>query len=161
MKLIFVHHALRDRGNPPSQDDDIKELGERDAKIVAEMLLDAQNKGQNIVAIYSSPFYRCMKTAKIVNEHIKLPIFEEKRFNEARSVPGETWIDMQQRMRDALYDIVSKHKEEESVVCVTSGANIVAFISLAYKLPPDESVPFIGVPSCSPLVFDIKKENFV
>lgn len=64
MKIIYVHHAHRKMGNPPSQDDDITELGKQDAKLVGELLVLAREKGTNIKAIYTSPFKRCIKTAK-------------------------------------------------------------------------------------------------
>ena len=63
MELIFVHHAMRKFGNPRSQEDDITELGEKDAKVVAELFAVANKK--NIKAIYTSPFKRCLKTAQI------------------------------------------------------------------------------------------------
>ena len=38
MRIIYVHHALRQKGNPPSQDDKIQPLGLKDAEIVAELM---------------------------------------------------------------------------------------------------------------------------
>lgn len=38
MKIIYVHHALREKGNPPTQNDNIHPLGYKDAEIVAELL---------------------------------------------------------------------------------------------------------------------------
>ena len=37
MKIFYVHHALRDMGNPPTQEDGLKELGIKDANIVADI----------------------------------------------------------------------------------------------------------------------------
>ena len=161
MKFVFVHHAHRAKGNPKSQDDDITLLGEQDAKVVAMLFAEGQEKGANIQAIFTSPFKRCMKTAKIINEKINVPICEEPRFNEVRSVPGETWIEFQNRMRSAIYDLVCKYDDEDMVVCVTSGANVIAFMQLVFKLKPSEDAPFVQIPSCSPLIFEITKENFV
>ena len=45
MKIIYVHHAHRKMGNPPSQDDDITKLGKQDAKLVGELLVLAREKG--------------------------------------------------------------------------------------------------------------------
>jgi len=161
MKIIYVHHAMRDKGCPPSQQDGITNLGRQDAKIVSEILLDAKNRGMNIKGIYSSEFYRCMETARLINEHINVEIYNEPRFNEYRSVPNETWTALQNRIRNALHDIINKYEKDDAVICVTSGVNVVAFTSLAYKLKPSEDAPFIGIPSCSPLVFDIAEKNFV
>ena len=81
MKIFYVHHALRAKGNPPSQDDGLKELGVQDAKIVAQIFEDYKQY-LNIKAIYTSPYFRCKKTAEIINEKLNVPIFYEPRFNE-------------------------------------------------------------------------------
>ena len=160
MKIIYVHHAMRDKGNPPSQLDDITNLGEQDAKINAEIFEFAKQNNLNIKAIYTSPFLRCKKTAEIINDKIQVPIFEEKRFNEFGSEEGESWIDLQTRVRLAIKDIVQQYKNDDAVICVTSGVNVASFISLAYKLQPSSNAPFVGVISCSPLIFEITNENF-
>lgn len=161
MRIVYVHHALRDMGNPPSQDDDLKELGRQDARIVAKILEECKNNGWKISSIYSSPFYRCMETSRIINETLNVDIIQEPRFNEFKSVENENWVGLQNRVRQALFDIVNTHQDNETVICVTSGVNVGAFISLAYKLKPSKKTPFIGVPSCSPLIFDITKDNFI
>lgn len=158
MKIIFIHHAHRKQNH--RQDDDITELGERDAKLTAELLEVAQQKGQNIVAIYTSPFFRCDKTAKLINTKINLPIFYDERLNEYKSIPNENWLDLQNRVRDCIKDIVDKYSENDCVICVTSGHNVAVFINLAYGLKPSANTPLIGVPSCSPLIFDIDKSKF-
>lgn len=170
MKIIYVHHALREKGNPPSQNDNIQPLGEKDAEIVAELLKIMPEK-YNVKAIFTSPYYRCAKTAKIINRHIQVPIFEEPRFNEFNNVfnvvegkksttKTETWLECQLRIREAIKDIVNKYEDEGAVVCVTSGVNITAFISLAFKIKPSEDLPFPMIPSCSPIGFDIDKSCF-
>ena len=160
MKLIYIHHAHRNKGNPPTQEDDITKLGVKDAKIVAKFLRVLNKRGVRIKAIYSSPFKRCIKTAKIINKKLKVEIIEEKRFNEAGSVPSESWLDVQKRTRKALYDIVCKYKDDDAVVCVTSGVNVIAFIFLVCNLLPSDKAPYIGIPSCSPMIFNITKEDF-
>ena len=170
MRIIYVHHALRKMGNPPSQDDNIELLGEKDAEIVAELLKILSTKA-NFKAIYTSPFYRCAKTAEIINKYTQVPVFEEPRFNEFKSVfqaieggksvtKTESWLDCQMRIREAIKDIVNKYDEKDTVVCVTSGVNITAFISLAFKIKPSNDLPFPMVPSCSPIGFDIDKSCF-
>ena len=172
MRIVYVHHALRQTGNPPSQDDGLKPLGIKDAEVVAEILEDMK-KYYNFKAIYTSPYYRCAKTAEIINKQINVPIFEEPRFNEYNSVKqamkygkydsvGESWLDCQLRIREAIKDIVEKYDNDkkDAVICVTSGVNITAFISLAFKIKPSETLPFPGVPGCSPIAFEIDKTCF-
>ena len=170
MKIIYVHHGLRDRGNPPSDNDGLLDLGKKDAENVAEFLLIAKNKGQNIRAIYTSPYFRCKKTAEIINEKLNVPVFDEPRFNEFNDVyayikgdakdKGERWKGLQESIIDAIKEIVNKYDEDKNdcVICVTSGVNVTAFIDLAYGLEPSEKRPFPMVPSCSPIGFEITKE---
>ena len=170
MKIIYVHHALREKGNPPSQDDKIQPLGIKDAEIVAELFKILSEK-TNLRAIYTSPYYRCAKTAEIINKHTQVPVYNEPRFNEFNNVfeliegdktiiKTETWLDCQLRIRDAIKDIVDKYDDNDTVICVTSGVNITAFIGLAYKIPASENLPFPEVPSCSPIGFEIDKSCF-
>ena len=85
MKIIYVHHALRQRGNPPSQDDKIHDIGIKDAETTAELIKMLAEKN-NLKAIYTSPYYRCAKTAEIINKYVQVPIYEEPRFNEFNNV---------------------------------------------------------------------------
>ena len=85
MKIIYVHHALREKGNPPSQDDKIQPLGIKDAEIVAELFKILSEK-TNLRAIYTSPYYRCAKTAEIINKHTQVPVYNEPRFNEFNNI---------------------------------------------------------------------------
>jgi len=170
MKIFYVHHALRAKGNPPSQDDGLKELGVQDAKIVAQIFEDYKQY-LNIKAIYTSPYFRCKKTAEIINEKLNVPVVEEPRFNEFVGVFSlvkgekevevvETWGDCQKRIQEAIKEIVNKHEENknDAVICVTSGVNITGFINLVYGLNASNDKPFPMVPSCSPIGFDITKE---
>lgn len=172
MKIIYVHHALRNVGNPPSQEDGILPLGLKDAEITAEILKTMSDKSKSeFKAIYTSPYFRCKKTAGIINTHINLPIFEDPRFNEFNKVfdviegnktitKTETWSECQMRIREAIKDIVFNYDDNDTVICVTSGVNITAFIGLAYKIPISENMPFPWVPSCSPICFEIDKNCF-
>ena len=172
MKIIYVHHALRQVGNPPSQDDKIQPLGIQDAETTSELLkMMSQKSKSTFKAIYTSPYYRCAKTAAIINKHINLPIYEDPRLNEFNKVfevieggqsitKTETWTECQNRIREAIKDIVFKYDDNDIVVCVTSGVNITAFIGLAYKIPASENMPFPWVPSCSPIGFEIDKSCF-
>lgn len=169
MKIIYVHHGNRNKSNPPTQQDGLTKLGVKDAKILAKLLKQA-NKNGIIKAIYTSTYFRCVKTAKLINKYIKVKIIEDARFNEYvnvhKAVKGEdcssneSWLDCQLRIRSALYDIVKNYNNNDIVLCVTSGVNITAFISLAYKIQPSNNLPFPLVPGCSPIGFDINIEDF-
>lgn len=172
MKIIYVHHALRNLGNPPSQEDGILPLGVKDTENTAELLKTMlDNPKSKFKAIYTSPYYRCKKTVEIINKHMNLPIYEEPRFNEFNKVfqvlqneksitKTESRLECQIRIRNAIKDIVNKYDESDTVICVTSGVNITAFISLAFKIQPSDNLPFSWVPSCSPIGFDIDKNCF-
>ena len=87
MNIIYVHHALREKGNPPTQEDGIQPLGIKDAETTAELLKGMMERSKSTFrAIYTSPYFRCSKTAEIINKHINLPIYEEPRFNEFKNV---------------------------------------------------------------------------
>lgn len=172
MKIFYVHHALRQRGNPPSQDDKILPLGIEDAETTAKIfkIMSDQSKS-TFRAIYTSPYYRCAKTAEIINKYTNLPIYEDSRLNEFNRVfevledgqsviKTETWTECQTRIRKAIKDIVFKYNDDDAIICVTSGVNITAFIGLAYNIPISENLPFPSVPSCSPIGFEINKSHF-
>lgn len=153
MNIIYCHHAQRAHGG--TQEDDITELGRKDATLVGEIMKEAPN----IKAIYTSPFFRCAETARLINESLNVPIFEEARFNEYGSIEGETWVDLQKRIISAIKDIVKKHNDEDSIICVTSGVNIAGFLDWNLGLKPSKDMSFLGVVSCSPIIFKYKKEK--
>ena len=163
MRVIYCHHAMREFGNPAGPNDDITKLGEQDADLAGQILIAKKNQ---IKAIYTSPYYRCRKTADIINKYIGVEVFEDSRLNEYTmwidGVKQENWVDLQNRMTASLKDIVEKYGDnnDNAVVVVTSGVNVVAFINLAYRLKPSENAPFIWIPSCSPMVFDLDKSHF-
>ena len=156
MKIIYVHHGNRKIGNPPSQDDDLTEIGYKDCENVAELFNNNDLK-KYVKAIYTSPFFRCKKTAEIINKNLNSKIIYDDRLEEFGSVKGETWLDLQSRVQDCIDDIINKYDDEDIVICVTSGVNISAFINKAYNLSPSENTPFLGVPNCCPIIFKYKK----
>ena len=163
MKIFYVHHALRDMGNPPTQEDGLKELGIKDANVVADIFEDGK-KYMNVKAIYTSPFYRCKETARIINKNLNVPIIEDERLNECGSVfygeKKESWKQCQKRIIETIKEIVFKYDEKDTVICVTSGVNLTAFICVAYNIKPSSKLPFPMVSSCSPIGFEINKKNF-
>ena len=159
MKVFYVHHAMRKIDGKPTQEDSITRLGAKDAKTMAKMFADAKEEF-NITAIYASRFLRCKQTAWIINNRLKVPIYYDDRLNEFRSFENETWEDCQKRTAQLLKEIVRDHKPSETVLCVTSGVNLTAFIAVAFKLKPSNDLPFSMVGSCSPVGFEITESNF-
>ena len=156
MKILYIHHGNRKLGNPPTQNDDLTEIGYKDCELVAELLNNKRVK-DNIKAIYTSNFFRCKKTAEIINKYLNVPIMEDSRLNEFKSIENEQWVDLQNRVSMCIDDIIQKYNNDDIVVCVTSGINIVSFINKAYNLQSSNDAPFLGITSCCPIIFDYKK----
>jgi len=151
MKIIYVHHAERDKKKKDvtSQEQDITENGIKQAELVAESF-----KGYaNVKAIYTSPYIRCMHTATIINKYIKVPIYEEPKFNEMDFDGNEKWVDFQQRNMNAIDNILNKYSEEDIVICVSSGVNITAFICHAMEINANNENRFCQAGLCSPVTF--------
>ena len=155
MKIIYLHHGNRKIGNPPSQNDDLSEIGYKDCNLVAELFDDRIIK-DHIKAIYTSPYFRCRKTAEIINGPLQTKIIEDERLNEFDN-KSETWTQLQTRVIACIDDIVEKYDENDIVICVTSGVNIAGFIIKAFNLQPRQDTPFLGLPNCCPIIFNFKK----
>lgn len=150
MKIIYCHHAERevDPKKPRSQDDNLTDNGMKDAELVSQLF-----EGEKITAIYTSNFYRCKKTAQIINRTLDVPIFEEPRFNEVGSVDGEEWKAYLQRNISALNDLQEKYNDEDTIICVTSGLNLSAFVCWNMNIKPNKEFPFIEAFTCAPVAF--------
>ena len=156
MKIIYVHHGNRKKGNPSTQDDDLTEIGYKDCEVVAEILNDDKLKPR-VKAIYTSPYFRCRKTAEIINKYLNVDIINDDRLNEYVGSSGETWTDVQCRIIDIIDEIVEKYGDDDVVICVTSGVNVAGFIIKSFGLETSQETPFLWIPSCSPIIFDFKK----
>ena len=150
MKILYLHHANRISGV-----DDISRLGTRDAQITAKLLFQ-RHKEQPLTVIYSAPSNRCLKTANIINKKLRLPLVIDNNLNEFDS-HSESWLDAQIRIHSFLKQIVKTHDNNAIIICVTSGVNVAAFFDFANNRQPSENNAFVGLISCSPLVFDIQK----
>ena len=156
MKIIYIHHGARKLSNPPTQNDDLTDIGYRDCELTAELLVNSKMVG-TIKCIYTSPYFRCRKTAEIINKKLNVPIIDDDRLNEYVS-STEVWTNCQERLLNCIDDIIEKHNNDDIVICVTSGVNVGAFMLKAFGLSPSEKTPFLGVPSCSPIIFTFDKQ---
>ena len=167
MRIFYMHHAQREFGHPPTQNDSISKLGKEEAKVISKIFKEI-NKDINFKAIYTSPYLRCKQTAQIINKALNVPIIEDCRLNEFESsktiegnkVMNESWVDCQNRVTDILQDIVNQYNDEDAVICITSGVNIAPFISLSYNIINSDNVPFLTIVGCCPICFNINKDSF-
>ena len=150
MKILYVHHAERDRITKCSdrQLQDITENGIKETKILGEKL---KNLNLNIKAIYTSPYLRCMHTAKIINSYINVPIYEETLFNEMNS--SETWKEFSLRNMEGINNIINKHNDEDFIICISSGVNLSPFIYYFNNISPTNDSPKIQALTTSPVLF--------
>jgi len=164
MRIIYVHHALRDRKEIPTQEDGLKDLGKEDAILTGKILKEI-TVGKNIAGIFTSPYFRCKETTRLINESLNVNVYKDEKLNEytewdPNNDKHETWVDLQIRLKEAIKDVVYKYNDDDVAIFVTSGVNIMAFISLAYRVAPSENTPGLWVASCSPIGFDIDKTHF-
>lgn len=156
MNIIYMHHAERKNNsklaweNPKRKEDDITESGVVEAEILAK-----RSKNLKVTAIYSSPYKRCMRTAEIINKYHNVPIITDGRFNEI--MPNEHWKDLLIRNMAAIDDIVKNYKNDDTIICVTSGVNVSAFICYFYGIKPSNEVPWTQTIAISPISFKINK----
>ena len=163
MQIFYVHHAMRAKGNPSTQQDGITALGERDAGIAGEILAEYFLKyNKKLVGIFSAPEFRHAETSKLLNTSLKSSVFFDERLSEMKCYDkSESWSAVQSRIRDAIKDVVMKYDDKDAcAVMVTSGVNLAGFVATAYKLMPSDEAPFPCVISCSPIAFQIDKSFF-
>ena len=151
MKIIYMHHAERKssgRGSDPAlwQMEDLTEIGVQEAQLLAQRL-----KGQKITAIVTSPYLRCRHTAQILNQHLQVPIIEDSRLNEWQ--PGEGRKALLERNMAAIDDLVRSYQPDDTIICITSGVNVTAFICNFYGIEPTDDVPVCQAADISPLIF--------
>lgn len=153
MKIIYVHHAERNITKQHNdkryrQLEDITKNGIKDAKLLSNIFKD-----KKITAIYTSTYIRCTHTAKILNRYNKVPMYYDERFNEKTN--EETKTEFLKRNISAIEDIVKKYNDDDTIVCVTSGVNLTAFICYFYNINPTENIIYTQGINCSPINFYI------
>ena len=151
MRIIYMHHAERNIG--PNhldpilrQEEDITELGIEDAELIAKRMSKV-----DIKAIVTSPYLRCKHTAEIINKYHNVPIIEESRFNECEQYEEKEHLI--KRNMEALDDIYNKYSDDDTILCVTSGINITAFICYFYGIEPSNDIPLAQAGDISPINF--------
>ena len=153
MKVVYMHHAERDAkkeniGHPELRKlEDITERGLQEAKILSEKL-----KGRtDIKVIYTSPYLRCKHTADIINSFLHVPIIEDERLNEIQK--GEKWEHFLERNINALKELDNKYTKDDTIICVTSGVNLTAFVCYFYDIEPTNDTKACQGFSISPVNF--------
>ena len=73
------------------------------------------------------------------------------------------WKEALKLNMQAIDDIVKKYEEDDTIICVTSGVNISAFICYFYKIEPNNNIPYTQACGISPVIFNYKKQkiNFI
>lgn len=157
MKILYVHHADRDRKNKTidRQFQDITENGILDANLLAEKLKELNI---NIKAIYTSPYLRCKHTAEIINKYHNTKIIEEPRFNEMNS--SETWCEFSKRNMYALDDIINQNHNDDFIICISSGVNLSAFVYYFNNINPTNDSARMQALTTSPVLFTTDNQVF-
>ncbi len=151
MKIIYMHHAERkiskDHLNPVlRQLEDITDIGIQEAELLSKRL-----EKENITAIVTSPYLRCVHTSEIINQYHNAPIIKDERLNEMEK--GEEWQTLLKRNMEAIDDIVNQYSDDDTIICMTSGVNISAFICYFYNIEPTNDVPWSQAGDISPIIF--------
>lgn len=150
MKILYVHHADRDRSNKTvdRQEQDITENGIKESQLLAEKL---KQLNINITAIYTSPYLRCKHTAEIINKYHQAPIYEEPLFNEMHI--SETWKEFSLRNMQGIDNIIKNHKPDDFIICVSSGVNLSPFIYYFNNIEPNNNSSKIQALTTTPVLF--------
>ena len=151
MKIIYMHHAERNIGNNHNnpelrQLEDITSIGIQEAELLSKRM-----EKQNIKAIVTSPYLRCVHTAEIINKYHNVPIVVDERFNEMYS--GEEWQNLLKRNMEAIDSIVNTYNDDDTIICITSGVNFSAFVCYFYNIEPNNNVPWSQAADISPIIF--------
>ena len=157
MKIIYMHHAERNisinhNDSEKRQLEDITEFGIKEAEILSEKF-----KSQKITAIITSPYIRCQHTAEIINKYHNCPIIEDERLNEMKT--GEDWETFLKRNMETIDNIVNTYTDDDTIICVTSGVNLSAFVCYFYNIKPSNSTPWCQAAAISPINFTIGKKK--
>lgn len=149
MNIVYVHHAERDIHNTSvfRQDQDITEDGKAEAELLSRKMSIIHP-----TAIYTSPYKRCVHTSEILNQEVQIPIIYDERLNEYDS-GRETFKEFLERNMNCISDIILKYHEDDTVLCVTSGVNLSAFMCYFSGRKASGDSPRCQGLSISPVLF--------
>ena len=146
MKIIYMHHAERDiDNNIPTNSDGITKRGTNQAEVLAEKMKDI-----NIDLIVSSEYKRCLDTANIINKYHNVDIILDSGFNEKEK--DEEYKKFLERNIKSLKMLYKKYSNK-TILCVTSGVNLGAFICYFYNIKPTNKTPWAQAIDLSPINF--------
>jgi 2,3-bisphosphoglycerate-dependent phosphoglycerate mutase len=167
-RLLFVRHAQA-RAADDSYDEEtpLSPLGQRQAATVAQALLGRAAPG----GIYSSPFPRCLETARPLCDGLGVPARLDRRLREFEmekttlaavlgrpdlliwdcthrgKATGETLTEFSRRVSECLEQIAEEHLGGQAIVFTHSGV-----IDAAVRW-------FVGLPPEAPWVHDLPLSN--
>lgn len=158
MNIIYCHHANHILQNDLMENENISDLEVKDATLCSQLISKTiSENGLNIKAIYTPNNNISKKTAEIINSKLNVPIILDKRFDEYRSRESESWVECQNKIMNAVKDLISIYDNNDTIICVTSGVNIAGFINVAYGLKSSRNAPFLNILSCTPILFKFNK----
>lgn len=153
MRIIYFHHAER-KIRKNIHDEQLRQLdgitrnGRKEAVLLAKKFKKNQ---RNVKAIYTSPYLRCSLTAKILNKYLNVPIIEDERINEWKK--QETKKEFLKRNINFLEEKNMEYKDDDAIICVTSGVNLTAFFCYFYGIEPNNDIILSQAFGCSPINF--------
>lgn len=63
------------------------------------------------------------------------------------------------RNMNAIDDIINNYKDEDTIICITSGVNFSSFICYFYNIEPNNNVPWSQAGDISPIIFTKGKKS--
>lgn len=156
MKIIYMHHADRDMSKGKSQENSITKHGKKEAQIIARIIKD--NKFQ-IKCIYAGTFLRYHQTAEQISKNLKVPIIIDSRLNEhnwdnTNNEKKEKSTAYEARTHKFLSDVITKHNNDDTIICMTSGITLHWFVTYFLKgAAPIKGFQFMHGATVSPVVF--------
>ena len=72
-----------------------------------------------------------------MNSNIDVPIIEDERLNEIQK--GENWKVFLERNIDILSELDKQYGKDDTIICMTSGVNLTAFICYFYNIQPTDN----------------------
>ena len=148
MKLTFIRHGETDHNTKEiiqgRTETELNERGKEQADARGKELLKAQEAGTQFSQIISSPRLRAQQTAKIINEHLHLPLEIWDEFDEVHfgNFANKSWTEVatmtndpeiQKKFRSMNFDLTDAQGESNTDV----KARLKHAIEKMYTLYPE------------------------